>query len=146
MIGFISHIPNCYLCHNVFPHEHTWFDRLLLKYAFSPGSIFITHSEEDKQNLRRLRPKATVYVNPHPTYEFFAENCSHPTKDAKQQLNVAGKNLILFFGYIRKYKGLQHLLNAMDILDNTNNYHLLVVGEFYDDRKQSLEDILSSIL
>ena len=41
--------------------------------------------------------------------------------------------MLLFFGYIREYKGLEYLLKAMDGLPGEEGYHLLIVGEFYED-------------
>ena len=47
-------IPSCFLCHNAVPHEQTIFDRLLLRYAFSAGDVFIAHSRQDYDDLKAM--------------------------------------------------------------------------------------------
>ncbi|HEX9637839.1 MAG TPA: glycosyltransferase [Acidobacteriota bacterium] len=128
--------PSCFLCHNVIPHESTPVDRLLLRYAFGSGAAFITHSREDARQLERLRPGARIYLNPHPTYEVFAAGPRWPNQAAKAALGLGGKRVLLHFGFIRDYKGLDHLLRAMERLEPQAGYHLLLVGEFYVDRAQ----------
>jgi glycosyltransferase involved in cell wall biosynthesis len=125
--------PSCFLCHNALPHESTRIDRMLLRYAFSSGRVFITHSRQDYADLKALRPRAIVHRNPHPTYEAFAADQVLPTSAAKQQLGLEGKRVLLFFGFVREYKGLDVLLEAMDELDAGQGYHLVIVGEFYED-------------
>lgn len=130
----MADVPSCFLCHNALPHESSAVDKLLSRYAFSAGSVFIAHSLQDRDNLRRLRPRAIVHHNPHPTYDTFA-GAERPTGDeAKRRLDLQGKRLLLFFGFIREYKGLDVLLEAVERLPAGDEYHLLVVGEFYEGR------------
>jgi len=132
-------IPSCFLCHNVIPHEPSLIDRGLLRYAFSAGDAFITHSEEDGRQLRLLRPRAAVFTSPHPTYDAFVGESAPPSDEARAGLGLAGKKVLLFFGYVRPYKGLDTLLQAMNRLSPDEGYHLLVVGEFYEDRSKYRE-------
>lgn len=125
-------IPCCFLCHNVLPHESTRLDRILLRYVLRPGAAFITHSAADKANIERICPDARVYRNPHPTYEIFRFDHTLTGVTAKAKLGLENKKVVLFFGYIREYKGLQYLLDAMAMLPTEDGYHLLVVGEFYE--------------
>jgi glycosyltransferase involved in cell wall biosynthesis len=127
-------IPSCYLCHNALPHERTRIDRVLLRYVFSSGQVFITHSRQDYEDLQAFRPGAIVRQNPHPTYDVFAADEALPGPAAKQKLGLQGKRVLLFFGFIRGYKGLNVLLEAMDGLSGDDGYQLVIVGEFYDDR------------
>ncbi len=131
-------VPRCYLCHNVLPHEASLVDRLLLRYAFSSGDRFITHSSEDRKLLESLRPGARVLESPHPTYEAFATDTGPARDEARQELGLGDKRVLLFFGFVRRYKGLDVLLDAAARLD-PERYHLLVVGEFYDDRSRYAE-------
>jgi glycosyltransferase involved in cell wall biosynthesis len=126
-------VPTCYLCHNALPHESTRIDRLLLRYAFSAARVFITHSRQDTEDLRAMRPGATVLQNPHPTYEVFAADQALPTAAARERLGLTDERVLLFFGFVRGYKGLDVLLDAVLESDPELRYHLLVVGEFYDD-------------
>lgn len=127
-------IPSCYICHNVIPHEHSFLDKLLLHFVFSSGNAFITHSLQDHDDLLKIRPHATVYRSPHPSYEIFIGKNEINEVDSKKRLGLSGKKVLLFFGYIREYKGLEFLLRAMELLTPEDGYHLLVVGEFYDDK------------
>ncbi len=126
-------IPSCYLCHNALPHERTRLDRVLLRYVFSSGQVFISHSRQDYDDLVSFRPGAIVHQNPHPSYDVFAADEALPGPAAKEKLGLQGKRVLLFFGFIRNYKGLNVLLEAMNGLSGDNGYHLVIVGEFYDD-------------
>lgn len=129
----VGDAPCCYLCHNVLPHESSFVDRLLLRYVFSSGTAFITHSIEDANNLKHFAPMAPVRRNPHPSYGAFATDQIPDAADAKRKLGLADRRLLLFFGFIRPYKGLDVLLDAILLLPPEEGYHLMVVGEFYED-------------
>ena len=75
-----------------------------------------------------------MHQNPHPTYDMFADSDRLTNEEAKRKLDLEGKRVLLFFGFIREYKGLDVLLEAVESLPEEDNYHLLVVGEFYEDR------------
>ena len=110
-------------CHNVIPHEGSPFDKLLVKFAFSAADHFITHSTRDREDLLAVVPGKQVVVCPLPSLiEFSASNTKHHD----------GGNTILFFGKVRKYKGLDVLLAAMPKVLKTVDVNLLIVGEFYD--------------
>jgi glycosyltransferase involved in cell wall biosynthesis len=69
-----------------------------------------------------------------PIYDCYQSTEQLTQQQAKQQLGLEGKNVLLFFGYVRKYKGLMNLIEAMPLIkDGAQNPHLLIVGEFYDD-------------
>ncbi len=139
-------IPSCFLCHNVNPHEHSLLDKLLLKIAFSGARAFVTHSEEDLFNARKIKPGINVYKNPHPTYNIFVSGGQLTQVAAKQKLKLDGKHVILFFGYIREYKGLQFALDAISLLKEDKHYHLLIVGEFYENKskyQQKLDELFA---
>ena len=109
-------------CHNVFPHESTPFDRLLLKFALPPADAFITHSREEEADLLPLVPGERISVASLPTPGEFFGGTNH-ARDGRT---------ILFFGKVRKYKGLDVLLAAMPKVLSEVNCQLLIVGEFYD--------------
>lgn len=132
----MSGAPSCFLCHNVLPHERSKLDRVLLRYAFGAGAAFITHSEKDRRDLERLRPGAMVRLNPHPTYDVFADADAPSPEEARRKLDLDGRRVLLFFGFVREYKGLDVLLDAVRRLPRDEGYHLVVVGEFYDDRER----------
>ena len=109
-------------CHNVFPHESTPLDRLLVKFALRPADAFITHSREEEAELLPLVPGKKISVASLPTPSEFLGGTNH-ARDGRT---------ILFFGKVRKYKGLDVLLAAMPKVLSQINCQLLIVGEFYD--------------
>ncbi len=135
MSGKFAGIPSCFICHNVLPHERSFMDRLLVSYGLSSARAIITHSQQDGEIARQLRPSVPVLINPHPRYDFFAQIEKMNRGAAREKLGIrASTKVLLFFGYVREYKGLSVLLKAMGKLPE--DYQLLVVGEFYDDREK----------
>jgi len=133
-----------YLCHNVVAHEAGRFDRVATALALATGHGFVVHSQEDCDNLRAILPLAVVRKSPHPTYEAFAE--SGLTRDeARRRLEIEpGENVILFFGFVRPYKGLDVLLKALPGVTAAEPVRLMVVGEFWkgEDETRALIDDL----
>lgn len=121
-----------FVCHNVLPHESSPFDRILSRLAFISADGFLVQSREDLANLSLVKKNPKAAYNPHPIYDFFRTE----TIDKSAARELAGQGagpLILFFGYIRSYKGLEHLLRAMPDIHRATGARLLVVGEFYED-------------
>ena len=121
------------LIHNLIPHEPKFYDKSLTKFYLKQHDSFVVLSEEVKHDLLKLKPNAEVEVLFHPVYTQFGS-----LPDKQGTLNKLGlpnnKKMILFFGLIRAYKGLDQLLRAMDYL--SEEYHLLIVGECYGDFKE----------
>jgi glycosyltransferase involved in cell wall biosynthesis len=115
----------------VIPHEKRIADKLFTRYFVKPIDTFITMSTKVMNDLKTVTNKPAQQVV-HPLYDNFGEALSK--KEARNYLGLEenGK-LILFFGVIRKYKGLDLLLEAMSLLGD--DVQLLIAGEFYDDRK-----------
>lgn len=128
-----------FICHNVLPHEARSMDKILTKMAIKHSDFYIVHSEEDYNKLTKLIPGSNVTRTVHPTYEIFKfEGISK--QDAKRRLNLKN-DVILYFGFVREYKGLKILLESMkEILENMD-INLLVVGEFWEDKNGYLEQI-----
>jgi len=121
---------------NVIPHEKRPGDSLLTKYFVSSMHGFITMSEAVKEQLQTFTSKKPILYNPHPLYDNFGEALEK--NDAKLELGLnTDTDYILFFGFIRAYKGLDILLEAFsDQRLVEKNIKLLVVGEFYDDEEK----------
>lgn len=123
---------------NVIPHEKGLGDKQFTQYFIKPVDAFITMSEKVMNDLRSFTNKPAKQII-HPLYDNFGEPLDK-TK-AREYLSInKDQSIILFFGFIRKYKGLDLLLEAMHILkQNTNSQFpipkLLIAGEFYEDRK-----------
>ena len=120
-----------FICHNVLPHERSRVDSLLARVAFLLPDGFLVQSREDREKLLGIRPRAPVTVHPHPIYDFFSTG-SLTRAAARARIGAGDEPLLLFFGYIRGYKGLAFLIEAMPEIRARVPAKLLVVGEFYD--------------
>jgi glycosyltransferase involved in cell wall biosynthesis len=130
-----------FICHNVLPHEAGGLDRLGTRLGLGQGDGFIAHSPEQVEQLLAIFPRATVRCVPHPTYAVFGTD--RWTKEAARQelaLNPEDR-LLLFFGFVRPYKGLHHLLAAMPAILQQMEVTLLVVGEFWRGRAKTESQI-----
>ena len=98
-------------------------------------------SEKVLQDLHQFAKGKPAQFVPHPLYDNFGEKISK--EEARKKLDIDTEDrVILFFGFIRKYKGLDILLNAMKLLKqnpSTQNIKLLIAGEFYEDEKNYSE-------
>ncbi|WP_029906372.1 glycosyltransferase [Prevotella sp. 10(H)] len=116
------------LVHNAIPHERRIIDKPLTKFFFNRCDAFIVMSEPVKKDLLSLKKDARVLLQPHPIYDHYAER--YDKTAACEKLGIkAGKKNLLFFGLIRDYKGLDILIEAMGMLDNS--YQLIIAGESY---------------
>jgi len=123
-----------FLCHNVVEHEANVVKRLASKMVLSTADRLVTHSAEESRKLRQLLGKrVTVVTAFHPTYAELSDTAM--TKDeAKRQLGLSGK-VLLFFGFVRQYKGLDVALQAMPDVLAKQKATLLVVGEFWRNKE-----------
>jgi len=120
---------------NVLPHEKRIADKQLTSYFIKSVDAFITMSEKVMKDLRSFTSKPAQKIV-HPLYDNFGDKLDKVS--AKKHLGLnANDDIILFFGFIREYKGLDILLEAMNLIRqySTLNIKLLVAGEFYADRK-----------
>ncbi|AKD03595.1 glycosyltransferase [Pontibacter korlensis] len=125
---------------NVVPHEKRPGDVPFTKYFLSSCHGFVALSRSVQQDLERFEPaKPNVYL-PHPLYDNFG---AAETKEAAcAALGLDAKyNYLLFFGFIRAYKGLDLLLKAMadPWVKELQNLKLIVAGEFYEDAAPYLQ-------
>ena len=127
---------NVFLCHNVMPHESSPLDRVLTKVAFDRVSSFLVQSREDRGRLVGIRKQANVRVNPLPSYGFFNRG-AYTKARARAELGVDGR-VILFFGYVRPYKGLGVLIDAFAEVLRHMGAVLYVVGEIYEGKDRYL--------
>jgi glycosyltransferase involved in cell wall biosynthesis len=144
-VGFLlrkrASVRVAFLCHNVRPHESTPLDRLFSTFAFRSADGFIVHSEEDLTNLRKIvgpdRPAVKTF---HPTYAAFGFEKTPQKEEAAKRVGMKGR-VLLFFGFIKKYKGVIHLIRAMPRILEQVDCTLWIVGEFYDARELYLAEI-----
>ncbi|RYZ45618.1 MAG: glycosyltransferase, partial [Chitinophagaceae bacterium] len=120
---------------NVIPHEKRPADKPFTRYFLKSCNGFITMSEKVLEDLRTFEPSRPARLVPHPLYDNFGEAISKDT--ARRILKLpANDKILVFFGFIRRYKGLDMLLQAMaDKRIKEQNIKLLIAGEFYEDEQ-----------
>ena len=134
-----------FLCHNVQEHESLGFNQVCTRWVLGQGDCFIVHSRQEAISLKKKLPNPKIYQGFHPTYEEL-QVVHYSRAEARHRLNLKG-NVVLFFGFIRPYKGLEYLLNAIPIVAQKlkNNLSVMVVGECWqdEDRYQKLIENLN---
>jgi len=132
-------------CHNIEPHEQTIFDKIFTKSVFSLVDHFVVHAKQNKIRLMKDYNKKDdrVHVIPHGTFDYFTKWKKESQKELKKIFSIdQNKKVILFFGYIREYKGLRYLLKSMSkILQHNKNVHLLIAGELWQNIKDYKNDL-----
>ncbi len=119
-----------FVCDNIVPHERRWFDLPLTRYALAPVDDFIVMSAAVRDDLLAIRPDARWRLIPHPVYSHFGEPIEKAA--ARRALGWGADPLLLFFGYVRPYKGLDQLLAALPEIRRHIPARLIVAGEFYE--------------
>jgi len=132
-----------FICHNVIDHESNILTKFATKTVLSKGDRLLTHSHEETRKLQDIMGKNTHVVTAFlPTFSNLGRKKF--TKDAaKETLGLKGQ-ILLFFGFVRDYKGLGVLLDAMPIVLQTKEVTLLIVGEFWKDKDKYLRQIKDS--
>ncbi len=127
-----------FICDNIIPHERRPGDIAFTRYAFRQADFFIVQSDTVEQQLNRLFPDAIYRKAPHPVYENFGAPL--PKEAARKSLGIQPQNVMLYFGYVRRYKGLMVLIDAIANLKSSGfangEFLLLIVGEFYDEESK----------
>jgi len=134
-----KHIRIICIADNIIPHEKRAGDKAFTKYFLKSCDAFVTMSEKVLNDLRSFEKTKPAMLVHHPLYDAFGAIVSK--KEARHHLGLnENDKIILFFGFIRKYKGLDTLLDAMRLLKDSNT-RLLVAGEFYEDEEPYREQI-----
>ena len=126
---------------NVIPHEKKFGDKPFTKYFVKSCHGFVAMSNSVLEDLSTFTKNQNKIFLPHPIYNIFGDAVNK--EDARKRLGINTQDkIILFFGFIRKYKGLQLLLEAL-AKENCKKNHLklLIAGEFYEDESVYLEMI-----
>lgn len=121
---------------NIIPHEKRPGDKLLASYFASSMDSFIAMSQSVLQDVEALDKKKPKLLSPHPLYDHFGKPVERQT--ALKELGLdENKRYMLFFGFIRDYKGLDLLMRAYaDKGFEEKNVELIVAGEFYNNSEK----------
>jgi len=126
---------------NIVPHEKRFFDSAFTDYFLNSCHGFLSMSKEVQAQAQALQPNKKVAYVAHPMYDMFGS--AQTKKDAKEQLGLnPNYNYLLFFGFIRKYKGLNLLLDSFAKVDREKyKVKLIIAGEFYEPSEPYLAQI-----
>jgi glycosyltransferase involved in cell wall biosynthesis len=126
---------------NIVPHEKRFFDTVFTNYFLNSCDGFLSMSREVQKQAQALQPNKKVAYVAHPMYDMFGS--AQDKKLAKEKLGLdADTHYLLFFGFIRKYKGLNLLLNSFAKVDRRGlKVKLIVAGEFYEASEPYLAQI-----
>ena len=126
-------LPVIAITDNVIPHEKRAGDKIFTKYFVDACDGFIAMSNSVLNDLSQFTNNPLKEFHPHPIYHIFGDVV--PKNEALKMLGLNPKfKYLLFFGFIRGYKGLDLILNAMkNIVAQVPDIKLIVAGEFYED-------------
>ncbi|NNF32699.1 MAG: glycosyltransferase family 4 protein [Saprospiraceae bacterium] len=124
---------------NIIPHESRPGDGFFRKVFMNSIDGVLTMSQSVAEDTRQLFPETPVSFYPHPIYDIYGSRINK--SDAIEHLKLpSGKKFILFFGYIRDYKGLDWLLQSFSMVkDEIEDIDILVAGEYYTDGSKYID-------
>jgi glycosyltransferase involved in cell wall biosynthesis len=142
LIKLFSRARVLFIIHNVLPHERLPFDRLITSCTLKRGDFHIVQSSENEDKLLHILRKPLLRKVLHPTYNVFKQE-EISREDARNRLSLpAQSKVMLFFGFVREYKGLMCLIEALPaVCKRLPDAKLLVVGDFFDDKQKYLRRI-----
>jgi len=114
---------------NLVPHEGRPLDSVFTRWVIRATDAYVVMSEAVEADLDRLSPGAPRRRVPHPVYSQYASTMTRA--EARAALGLEG-DVVLFFGFVRAYKGLDTLLDAMPAVLARRKVTLVVAGEFYE--------------
>lgn len=138
-----KNIKVCICCNNVLPHDKIPFSRWLTRQVLKQGDMYMVHSIEEEEQLFQLLSKEVSHIRiPCPDISTFVKT-GMDKEEARKQLELSEDDkVIMFFGFVRKYKGLYHLFNIMpELIKKVSNIKLLVVGDFYEEKEGYFKQI-----
>jgi len=140
-----------YLLDNVIAHEKYPYANFLTRLALGQGNAYIAQSDQVRQDLFTVLPDtdaARVLTVPHPVYDFGQPGKPRRSKaEARQVLNLPDdSHLVLFFGFIKAYKGVNNLIDSAEFLHSEfkDDLRVLIVGDIYGDKQPYVDRIAAS--
>ncbi len=140
-----------YLLDNVIAHEKYPFANFLTRLALGQGHAFIAQSLQVREDLFTVLPETNVdrvITSPHPVYDFGEPGRSRRSKaEAREILKLPAKvHLVLFFGFIKAYKGVNNLIDSARHLRKEfgEDLRILIVGDIYGEKQPYVDRIAAS--
>jgi len=134
LLKIFSKTEICIFAHNVYPHEDSILNKMIAWPVLALGDYFIVLSSKTEYDLKQIFPKAKVKILVETTYDQHFKQNVLPKEVARQRLNLEkDKNVVLFFGLVRPYKGVKYLIEAIPEVLKKIEIKFLIVGEFWED-------------
>lgn len=135
--------------HNILPHEPSLKNRILDNFAnrliFSFADVFIVHNQRNKKKIIEVYglDEENIYVITHGVFNLYKQRVIS-SQEARKNLHLPlDKKIVLFFGYIRKYKGIDVLIKAFGLIHNQmKDVFLLIVGQPYGVKWDNYEELI----
>lgn len=126
---------------NIIPHEKRVGDNLLSKFFVKSIDGFIVMSKKVENQMQAFISQQPMTYVPHPIYDTYGDIIQR--NSALEYLGLDKElDYVLFFGYIRDYKGLDILIDAMALAIKENpKLRLIIAGEYYSDKEKYLSQI-----
>lgn len=135
-----------FICHNVIEHESDKIKERISRQVFKTGDCFLVHSNEDRKNLLDMLPDARIIKSFLPSFGELIVARDFDRNQFKSELKIKQNRILLFFGFIRPYKGLKYLLHAMKtIVERDSDVHLLIVGECMGEDKDEYVRMMAEL-
>jgi len=123
-----------FVAENVVSHENRFVDQYLTRYALGQADYFLVLSGVVHSRIHSLYPTVPIRQAALPIYDCYMPE-GLDRAEVRRSLGLE-RPTVLFFGYVREYKGLDYLLEAMPSVAAATDAELLIVGEFYDPREK----------
>ena len=131
------------ICDNIFPHERFPLSKILIKRLINKVDGFLVQSSIVENELKSLVGSPIYSKNFHPIYDNYPKGID--MLEARNILDISESKVVLFFGLVRKYKGLDILIKSMDrVFEKDSDIKLIIAGECYGDKDKYLNLINNS--
>jgi len=124
-----------FITENFISHETRYIDSFLTRLGLRNANYFVALSQIVEEDLKSISADKKIYRAELPPFDIYDLPDEKEIKEEKEKLGFKEDDkILLFFGYVRKYKGLDILIKAMpSVISSNPDVKLLIVGEFYDD-------------
>jgi glycosyltransferase involved in cell wall biosynthesis len=124
-----------FITENYISHESRFIDSILTRIGLRNADAFLALSDAVLSELKKISSGRKIYRSSLPPFDCYTTGSNFTRDSGRKELNIlSGDKVLLFFGYVRKYKGLDLLISAMPrALKQIPELKLLIVGEFYDN-------------